>query len=58
MCDMKTIAATAMRKKYRSNCNAELSPLQKYGKTTLVLDLKIIKATAMLDYLPYKNMGR
>ena len=54
MCDVKTIAATAMRKKYRSNCNAELSPLQKYGKTTLILDLKIIKATAMLDYLPCK----
>ena len=58
MCDVKTIAATARRKKYRSNCNAELSPLQKYGKTTLVLDLNIIKATAMLDYLPCKNMER
>ena len=57
MCDVKTIAATALHKKYRSNCNAELSPLQKYGKTTLVLDLKIIKATAMLGYLPWKNMG-
>ena len=78
MCDVKTIAATVMPKKYRSNCNAELSPLQKYGKTThirfenyksncnaglsplqnmgrqLILDLKIIKATAMLDYLPCK----
>ena len=54
VCDVKTIAATAMRKKYRSNCNAELSPFQKYGKTTLILNLKIIKATAMLDYLPCK----
>ena len=58
MCDVKTIAATAMHKKYRSNCNVELSPLQKYGKTTLVFDLIIMKATAMLDYLPCKNMGR
>ena len=54
VCDVKTIAATAMRKKYRSICNAELSPLQKYGKTTLVIDLIIIKATAMQDYLPCK----
>ena len=57
MCDVKTIAVTAMRKKNRSNCNAELSPLQKFGKT-IVLNLIIIKATAMLDYLPCKNMGR
>ena len=54
MCDVKTIAATVMPKKYRSNCNAELYPLQKYGKTTRILDLKIIKTTAMLDNLPCK----
>ena len=54
MCDVKTIAATVMPKKCRSNLNAELSPLQKYRKTTLILDLKIIKATAMLDNLPCK----
>ena len=58
MCDVKTVAATAMRKKYRSNCNVELPPLQKYWKTTLVLDFKFIIATAMLDYLICKTMGR
>ena len=83
MCDVKTTAATAMRKSieatamqnylpckiwedncctrfenYKSNCNAGLSPFQKYWKTILVLNLKIIKRTAMQNYLPCKNMGR
>ena len=35
VCDVKTIAATAMHKMYRSNSNAELSPLQEYRKTKL-----------------------
>ena len=36
MCDVKTIEETAIRKKYRSNCNVELSPVEKYEKATLV----------------------
>ena len=43
---------------YKSNRKSGLSPLQKYGNATLVLNIKTIPQTAMKNYLPCIDMGR
>ena len=43
---------------YKSNRKSGLSPLQKYGKGTLILNIKTITPTALKNYLPCIDMGR
>ena len=43
---------------YRSNCNKGLSPLHKYGKATLVLDLKKYIGNHNAGLSPFYKNGK
>ena len=58
MCDVKTIAATAMRKKYRRNCNAGLSPLQKKWEDNSCTRFENYKSNCNAGLSPLQNVGR